>query len=508
MKYKYLYLLISISGASVLAIEILGTRILGPFYGVSLFLWSALITVTLAALSAGYALGGRWADQGATYPRLSSLLCGAGAWLLVVPWMKHPLLQLAEPFGLRLAVLLAAMILFFVPLMLLGMVSPYAIKLRTSSLEEVGRSAGNLYAISTAASVVAALATGFFLIPSFGVHRLTLAVGIILIAVALPGFFGKRAPAAKLILPIVILAGGAAALWGIHENETDPARGLIFRCQSPYGEIRILNDAEYRFLLIDGAIHTVVDTSFYYDAAMSYVNVVDIAKSFFEKPGSLLLIGLGGGSVAKRYHRADWKVDAVEIDPLVTKVAYDFFGLDSSEARVHQMDGRRFLLSSGGAYDIIVLDAFGSSSIPFHLVSREVFALMASRLAPGGILVLNVQAIGWDDMIVRSLAATLGTQFPNVRALPTTEPPNKLGNVILFASKRSLDLRDDAPVPIDRFSAEYDRFHAWENRFEPDTRGAPVLTDDRNHVDLWAEAINVRERKELHGRFAKTGTSW
>ena len=137
MKHKYLYLSVSLSGASVLAIEILGTRILGPFYGVSLFLWSALITVTLAALSAGYALGGRWADKGATYPRLSSLLAGAGLWLIAVPWMRNPLLHLAEPFGLRFAALVAALALFFVPLMLLGMVSPYAIKLRASSLEDI-----------------------------------------------------------------------------------------------------------------------------------------------------------------------------------------------------------------------------------------------------------------------------------------------------------------------------------------------------------------------------------
>ena len=508
MKHKCLYFTVSVSGASVLAIEILGTRILGPFYGVSLFLWSALITVTLAALSAGYALGGRWADKGATYPRLSSLLAGAGLWLVAVPWIRNPLLHLAEPFGLRFAALVAALALFFVPLMLLGMVSPYAIKLRASSLDEIGRSAGNLYAVSTVASVVAALLTGFFLIPSFGVYRLTLAVGILLVAAALPGFLGKRLPAVKLVLPIVILAAGAGLIRGSHENAPDPGRGLVFRGQSPYGEIRVVNDREFRYLLIDGAVHTVVDTSLYYSTAMPYVNVVDIARGYFERPGRLLLIGLGGGSVAKSYHRNGWEVDAVEIDPLVTSLAYEYFGFDSLEARVHQMDGRRFLLASGGAYDVIALDAFGSSSIPFHLASREAFALMASRLAPDGVFVLNVQSIGWNGTIVRSLAATLKTQFPNVLALPTMEPPDQLGNVVFFASRRSLDLRDEPPVPIDRFSPEYDRAHAWDNRFEPDMRGVPVLTDDRNYVDLWSDAVNVRERKELHEMFAKAGVSW
>ncbi|MGH7600761.1 MAG: fused MFS/spermidine synthase, partial [bacterium] len=112
MRNFYLYFIVFISGAAVLAVEILGTRILGPFYGVSLFLWSALITVTLAALSLGYAIGGRWADKSATLSRLCSLVAGAGAWLLLIPWLKQPLLVLTESLGLRFAVLVSAFVLF------------------------------------------------------------------------------------------------------------------------------------------------------------------------------------------------------------------------------------------------------------------------------------------------------------------------------------------------------------------------------------------------------------
>jgi spermidine synthase len=507
MRHRYLYFLIAMSGASVLAVEILGSRILGPFYGVSLFLWSALITVTLAALSAGYALGGRWADRGATYPRLSSLICGAGVWLILVPWMRHPLLRLAEPFGLRFAVLLAATGLFLVPLLLLGMVSPYAIKLKTSRLEEIGRSAGNLYAISTLASVAAALLTGFFLIPSFGIYRLTISVGVILIAAALPGFFIKRGAGVRLALPVLVLIAGAALALSRHENRPDLSRGLLFKAQSPYGEIRVVEDGADRYLLIDGGIHTAIDT-LYRETLLPYVDVIDMAKNFFREPGRVLIIGLGGGSIAESYHRAGWKVDAVELDPLVIMVAFRYFGMDSADARVFRMDGRRFLTISQSTYDVIVLDAFGSSSIPFHLVTSEMFSLAAAHLAPDGILAANVQAVGWHDSIVRSVAATLETQFPHVLALPTMEPPNALGNVILFASKRALELPEELPVPTDRFTPEYARAHAWDNRFEPDTRGAPILTDDRNRIDLWAEAVNMRERRELHERFAGLGLDW
>src|SRR5258707_167357 len=124
MKNFLIYLIVIVSGAAVLAIEILGTRILGPFYGVSIFLWSALISVTLVALSAGYLAGGILADRSPSLARLCVLVAVAGAWMLLVPWIKHPTLVFAEGFGLRWAVLASAFVLFFPALTLLGMVSP------------------------------------------------------------------------------------------------------------------------------------------------------------------------------------------------------------------------------------------------------------------------------------------------------------------------------------------------------------------------------------------------
>ena len=200
MNKTYLYLSISVSGASVLAVEILGTRIIGPFYGVDLFLWSALISVTLAALAAGYWLGGRWADRGPTMGRFSSLFVAAGLWLVLLPILRGAAIEIARPLGHRAALLSAAAMLFFPPLAILGMVSPYALKLRVRSVGEVGRSAGNLYAVSTLASVAAALLVGFVLVPNFGVKSIASAIGIILVATGAAGiltgnvFAGSRRP--------------------------------------------------------------------------------------------------------------------------------------------------------------------------------------------------------------------------------------------------------------------------------------------------------------------------
>jgi spermidine synthase len=511
MKNLDLYVIVFISGAAVLAMEILGTRILGPFYGVSLFLWSALITVTLAALSAGYAVGGRWADKGATRFRLCTLIAGAGIWLLLIPWIKRPVLALTEPLGLRFAVLVAAFVLFAPPLTLLGMVSPYAIKLKTVRLEEVGRSAGNLYAISTVASVISALLTGFFLIPNFGVSRLTLTIGVILLMTASIGLLDKQKPHVMVSIVAVALVIGAIVIWRMPTNDTDPKGRLLAVEQSAYAEIRVLDMHSRRHLLIDGGIHTIVDP-LTWKSHYPYVAVVDLTKYFFEKPGQLLLIGLGGGSVVKNFACEGWTVEAVEIDPVVTEVAYKHFGLDSSEAKIFHLDGRQFLLTHEETYDIIMMDAFGSSSIPFHLVTVEAFGLIASHLNPGGALAINIEANGWHDLMVRSLAATLKQHFPEVQVLPASESSESLGNVIILASHAKLELRKELErnyTDLDkRFSANYQQNHAWDNRFVPDTRNAPVLTDDLNPVDLWAEAINLAARKDLHRYFEQSGLSW
>lgn len=510
MKNWYLYPLVFIAGAAVLAVEILGTRILGPFYGVSLFLWSALITVTLAALSVGYAVGGRWADRGPSWSRLCYLLAVAGVWLLFIPLIRRPVLFITEPFGLRVAVLLATLILFAPPLTLLGMVSPYAIRLKAEQLSEVGRTAGDLYAVSTIGSVIAALATGFVLIPSVGVNRLTFLIGALLILSAALGLLKERGRGAAGAAMLGTLVVAAVGLPSFSSERPDPEGGLLAVEQSAYAELRVLDLDGTRHLLIDGGIHTMVDPESW-ASHFPYVAVLNLTRGYFERPGRLLLIGLGGGTLAKDFARVGWTVDAVEIDPVVAELAFRYFGLRPSEARVFAIDGREFLLRSAEAYDVIIVDAFGSSSIPFHLTTRESFGLIADHLNPDGVLAVNVESRGWDDPIVRSLAATMREHFQELLALPTEEMRSELGNVVLLAANRSLGLPYDA-VPIDAeveaWSTAYYQRQAWVNRFVPDQKQAPILTDDLNPIDLWSEAVNFVARKDLHEYFPAGAESW
>jgi spermidine synthase len=503
----FIYLAVIASGASVLAVEIVGTRVIAPFYGASLYLWSALISVTLAALSLGYAIGGRYADRGASLGRFCSIIGIAGVWIALIPWLRIPAFAMAGSMGLRTAVLFIAFVLFFPPLALLGMVSPYAIRLKAEKLEVVGTTAGNLYAVSTIASVAAAVATGFFLIPNIGVTRLIFLTGILLVATALAGLMMKRrlaGAAALLILAALVWKPGLGAASG---PKADPGRGLVAVVESAYAEIRIADIDGLRYMFIDGITHSGADPETW-DSSFEYVNVLDIPKYFFSGPGEMLLVGLGGGSIAKNYARKGWVVDAVEIDPAVTRAAREHFALEDGDAAVYEMDGRQFLLTHDKAWDVIVMDAFGSSSVPFHLVTEEAFGLTASRLKPDGILALNLHSIGWRDEIVISMAATLGRHFEHVTVLPIAEPPDRLDNIILLASQRELALNSELPPVDDRFSAAYDMNHAWDNRFEPDVTGARILTDDLNPVDVWSERINLASRKNLREYIEKKGIEW
>ncbi len=508
MPVFFLYFCVIISGAAVLILEILGTRLLGPYFGVSLYVWSSLIGVTLAALSAGYALGGRWADHRPTLVRFSSLFIGAGLLTVLMTFVRTPVIKMTAALGLRAGALAGAFLLMFPALLILGMVSPYAIRLKTRRLDEVGRSAGNLFAVSTLASVLAAVLTGFYLIPGLGVHRLLVGTGALLLGTGLAGLAmnrrGRASAAGLLLLPLLTIAG----LYLVPPVEPQPARGLLAVTQSPYGEIRVLDRDGLRYMLIDGAPHTICDPVTW-ASEYPYVDVLEIAKEFKREPGRMLLVGLGGGSVAKSFAQSGWQVDAVEIDPVVVRDAVRWFGLKADEAAVHLADGRRFLEEQPPAsYDLIIMDAFGSSSIPFHLVTREVFGLIRSRLKPQGMLEMNIEAVGWHHELVASLAVTLADVFGQVRVLPIAEPPDQLGNLILVAADFPLELDHELAPPTSRWSREYDLVHAWDNRFGPQPDRGMVLTDDHNPVDVWSDGINLVSRRDMHRFFGAGALTW
>ena len=507
MKHTPLYFVVSLTGASVLALEILGLRVLGPFYGASLFLGSALVAATLAALAAGCALGGRWADHGARPGRLSIVLAVAGLWVIVIPWLRAPLLAATESWGPRAAVLVASFVLFFPPLALVGVTVPYAIRLAARSPDEVGRVAGNLLAFSALAGVAAALLTGFVLVPSLGVTRVFLLVGAALFVASAIAQTGARRLGPMGVLTVVAVS----ELLRWHEARPLPAEVRVLR-QTPFAELRVVDHRGERFLLLDGDIRTRVRIE---DAGphQDRIPVLELAADLFERPGRALLVGLGGGPLARALAFDNWRVDAVEIDPAVVAVAREHFRLRPAFATVHVADGRRFLRGSRDSFDLIVLDAGGGGAVPCRLLTAEAFGEAKARLRPGGVLAVGLEGIGWTEPLARAAAATLGTRFRNVVALPTAEPPDRFGDIVLYASDRAMEIpRERLGDPVATLSDDeehwrvLERMHGWDNRFAP--KGGRVLTDDWNPADLRWEEIHRAARRETRSTLPASVLGW
>ena len=508
---RLLYLVVSVSGACILSLEILGTRVLGPFYGVSIYLWSALISITLAALSIGYFIGGRYADRGAGWRSLAFMLGAAGIWVLLIPVMRSGVINLASGMGLRAAVLVAATILFAPPLTALGMISPSAIRIKASSLGEVGQTAGDLYAIPTIASVAAAIATGFWLVPHLGVNGLLSVIGgVLLVTAALCfGIDRKVIPAA-----VAVVLGLAGGLFPLPEAGAIP--GTVELVESPYATLQVVDHKNVRYLLIDGGTHTIMGFG-QGESLHRYTPVMESTQLLFDDTGKALLLGLGGGILARNFHEDGWSIESVEIDAEVARIAKEHFALPPMMS-TYINDARRFLVDNDRQWDLIMMDAFGSSSIPFHLVTEEMFELCSERLTDDGVLSINVECREWNDPLVHSMAATLRTSFKHVWALPIAEPPNTLGNLILLATNREgFNFPEERLGDMGEAMRSGDQAfhwkvvqqnHAWDNRFEPGLDRGIVFTDDRSPVELWSEAINLEARRGLHEFFGEEGRVW
>ena len=285
--------------------------------------------------------------------------------------------------------------------------------------------------------------------------------------------------------------------------------------QSAYAEIRVADLNNSRHMIIDGATHTLANLS-NWGSLLDYVPVMHLNNLIFESPGKLLILGLGGGSLVKSFSNVGWEIDVVEIDPVVTELAFKYFGLEQSEGNFFNADGRKFLKYNDKKYDLIIIDAYGSGHIPFHLVTEESFALIKSRLNKGGVVAVNIISIGWRDKIVNSIASTFKTQFKEVIALPVTRLSDEPGNLVMLASDRTIDFpATKLANPRYYYNKPYKHWfvsemnHAWSNRFIPEnTDETIVFTDDLNPVDIMAERINYEDRKRLHKYYYEKGLSW
>lgn len=405
---------VAVAGAASLAAEIAAARLLAPYFGGSTVVWANLIGLVLASLAVGYWLGGKLADRRPQPRVLGQLVLAASVLLALVPFAARPFLDLAVrgldrySAGAVTGSFFAVLVLFAPPVLLLGTVSPFAIRLAVRDVATAGTVAGRLYALSTAGSLVGTFGAALVAIPAVGTQRTLLGTATLLAASGTLVLGRRWAVAAVAVGGLLAVPPGAV--------RAEP--GLLYEDESLYQYVRVLQSGDERILQLNEGVvsHSVwrADTVL---TGGEWDMFLAVPPLLGRPVRSVAALGNAGGTTARAFgvYYPQARIDGVEIDPAVTRAARRWLGLgDNPRLHVVTADARPFLRRTSTRYDLILIDAYRPPYVPFYLATEEFFRLVRDRLAPGGIVALNVATVPGDDRLARGIEATLRTSFPQV----------------------------------------------------------------------------------------------
>lgn len=463
-----LVLLVFISGACSLAVELSASRLLAPYFGTSLFVWANLIGLILLYLTLGYFFGGRLADR---YPRPAVLyiLTTVAAFLIsLIPFLARPILSWSQTafatysIGVFYGSLVSVILLFAIPMILLGCVSPFAIRLRIQQIGKSGNTAGQLYALSTAGSILGTFVPVLLLIPTIGTRYtfFTFAVSLLLISViglvvtrlSIPRPPNGRLRVDKSLFSIFLLIPMGLAVFSI-QGPIKPPSGtngggvLVTERESAYNYIQVVQvGTQTQLVLNEGfAVHSIYDPQqiltqgpWDYFMAAPYFNNPPFTAS---QVHSACIIGLGAGTIARELSAAygPIPIDGVEIDGAIVDIGRQYFHMNEPNLNVVVQDGRYFLQTTSKKYDIIGIDAYQQPYVPFQLTTVEFFKEVRAHLSPTGVTVINAGRTTKDFRLVEALAQTMRGAFSNVYIIDTARFTN------------SLIIATNAPTSLDNF---------------------------------------------------------
>lgn len=539
----FLLLVVFLAGIGTLGVEMIMPRLLAPFFGTSQPIWAVVIGMTLIYLAIGYRLGGSLADRRPDERILYRLIAWAGLFCGFIPLLARPILRLAQQSlssiaaGGFIAALIGVVLLFAAPVILMAMVSPFAIRLQihrvTDGIAAAGRTAGSISALSTLGSIVGTFLTVLVLIPTIGTERTVyLFAGFLLVL----GIIGLR----DLRYAIMLLIVTALAAYTLITNEQIKSADcyrcrLIFETESTYNYIQVAEqeitfsdgslDRRINLLLNEGqAIHSSYRTRYretgdpldlltgggpwdYFAVAPYFYPQRDPASVT-----SLALLGSATGTIPKQFlaiYGPQSRVDGVEIDPRITQIGRDYFDLEADTPAypnytVHTQDARYWLETTSQTYDIIGMDAYHQPYIPFHLTTLEFFHAVKAHLNPDGVAVVNAGLPpSGDDRLVNALGSTMLAVFPQVFVIDTPSGASSIlvgvnrpvgDGVANFAENATRTQVPALQVVMDwarnKGSGPVREFRLEQARFQP-------FTDDHAPVELLIDSMMVSEAQYL-----------
>ncbi len=436
---RYLYFTVFTSGMTTLAVEVSASRLLGNIYGSSNLVWANVIGLMLIYLTVGYFLGGRWADHSPHHTTLYKIIIWGAFLCGLIPLIARPILRnvasVVSDFdeisgadaGLALGSFASILILFSVPITLLGCVSPFAIRLAIRDPEDAGKVSGSMYAISTLGSIIGTFMPTLVIIPTLGTTRTFLVFAGTLLAVAFVGLFlhTRRFDVRVLWMPIVLIVLAAVVL---STSQRPPPEGmkLLYERDSAYNLIQVVEAEDgMRYLLLNEGqgYHTQWHPTekFYgrtwgYFLAAPYFNEAPFMPEQVER---LAIIGLAGGTIARQYTEIydDIPIDGIEIDRAIINASREYLGMNMPNLNVIVGDGRYEFNQLDKKYTVVGLDAYRVPYVPWHLTTVEFFEEIRDKLTENGVVVINVGRTPSDRRLVDAMTRTMLEVFPTVHAM-------------------------------------------------------------------------------------------
>jgi spermidine synthase len=382
-KSDQIYIISFCEGAAVMATELCGTKLIAPYFGSSLYVWSSVIAITLGSLAAGYFFGGKLSLKENKKSILTSILVLASLYMGCMPLVSGSFRFFAFGMPLIPAVVLSGSILLFFPMFLMGATSPLIISLQTQDVQNSGRVSGLVYSISTVGGIISTFLSGFYLIPAFGLQTTLIIFAILLLA--------------SLLLMIdnsIKIMGVFGILIFLGFKQAPLAKNCIYEKEGLLGKLDVLDDSleiigegygGKRRLLVNHVVQSEMDLA----SLRSVSDYVGILDANIEKgSGQALVLGLGGGLTANLLLDKGYKVAGVELDQRIIDIAKKYFYMNSDVEAVCD-DARHYLNITNTKLDVLLIDIFKAEEQPSHVITVESLQKIKSLLNPDGKLIIN-----------------------------------------------------------------------------------------------------------------------
>ncbi len=504
---RLLYLTVFVSGMVTLAVELSASRLLGNVFGTSNIVWANVIGLILLYLAAGYFIGGRWADRSPHLKTLYMILIWAAFLSALIPLAARPVLSAAATAmvnaeaTLALGSFVAILVLFSIPVTLLGMVSPFTIRLAIVDPADAGRVSGAIYAISTIGSLVGTFLPTLYLIPELGTFRTFLLFAGLLYLVAWVGLWRevKWRAAIWLWMPVVVIVLSALVLAGPLRaaNEGDT---LLMEDETAYNYIQVQEDPRgYRYLYLNEGqgVHSIYHpTQYRYGGTWDYF----LAAPYFnagqtpDQVQSLLVIGLAAGTIPRQYQHVygDIRMVGVEIDPGIIEAGEDYFDMNAAmmpSLEVDAQDGRFILSQLDETFDVVAIDAYRPPYIPWHLTTVEFFQKVRDHLSERGVVAINVGRTSDDRRLVDALTNVLSMVYTDVFAIDVPRSFNTILVATVQPTTADQLALNTAALPADANDVLRQVLNESVNAQVATNPSEVVFTDDRAPLETLVDSL-------------------